>query len=76
MSPLEKVCIVFAPHLYGIKSIIPYTPRAYFGETLSKEAKKVLGYLIAKNFLGFLCAYQNHTFMTSLAKNILGFSPF
>ena len=25
----------------------------------TEEAKKVLGYLIAKHFLGFLCAHQN-----------------
>ena len=49
---------------------------AYFGETFSEEAKKVLGYLVAKNFLGSLCAHQNDTFMMSLAKNILGLSPF
>ena len=47
-----------------------------FSRDLSEEVKKVLDYLVAKNFLGFLRAHQNDTFMTSLAKNILGFSPF
>ena len=50
--------------------------KAHCGETLLKaakkctfrvlarrteEAKKMLGYVVAKNFLGFLCAHQNDT---------------
>ena len=27
----------------------------------AEEAKKVLGYLVAKHFLGFLCVHQNDT---------------
>ena len=38
--------------------------KAYFGETLSEEAKKVLGYLVAKNILNCLCAHENETFDT------------
>ena len=38
--------------------------KAYFGKTLSEEAKKVLGYLVAENFLGFLCAHENDTLDT------------
>ena len=40
-------------HDTDLKKKAPY--RAYFGEVLSEEAKKVLGYLVAKKFLGFLC---------------------
>ena len=30
--------------------------------TLSEEAKKMLGYLVAKNILGFLCVHESDTF--------------
>ena len=33
----------------------------------TEEAKKVLGYLVAKNFLGFLCAHQNDNFRESFS---------
>ena len=36
--------------------------KAYFGETFSEEAEKVIGYLVAKNILGFLCAHKNDAF--------------
>ena len=36
--------------------------KAYFGETFSEEAEKAIGYLVAKNILGFLCAHENDTF--------------
>ena len=38
--------------------------KAYFGETLSEEAKKVLGYLVAKNILSFLCEHEDDFFDT------------
>ena len=41
--------------------------KAYFGETLSEEAKKVLGYLVAENFLGFLCVHENDTLDTFIS---------
>ena len=36
--------------------------KTYFGKTFSEEAEKVIGYLVAKNILGFLCAHENDTF--------------
>ena len=36
--------------------------KANFGETFSEEAEKVIGYLVAKNILSFLCAHENNTF--------------
>ena len=35
---------------------------ANFGKTFSEEAEKVIGYLVAKNILGFLSAHENATF--------------
>ena len=37
-------------------------PKAYFGKTFSEKSDKVIGYLVAKNILGFLCAHKNNIF--------------
>ena len=39
----------------------PEMPLSVFWERHTEEAKKVLGYLVAKHFPGLLCAHQNDT---------------
>ena len=47
---------------WRVISLIFMRPKANFGKTFSEEAEKVIGYLVAKNILGFLCALENDTF--------------
>ena len=61
----SKVILQFnTPVPSSCRSLVAFKQEACFGKTLSEEAKKVLGYLVAKNILGFLCAHENDTFDT------------